>query len=329
MLLRLLKKNKKQRSSSGRHIQALLRQMPLSGFPQPQSLKAGRLWLRHQVPLSYRTGRKAKNDYSAFSREARRRLKKDIAGAVRCITSIVELNQGHPEALRLVGYYLLSWKQPSLASHVFVKVLERRSYEPHSYRDLARSLTKQGYIVLASILYEMILQRSWDRRFGNIHTVVNEEYAQLMLNLRSSRIQNRLKRRILRRKAMLGLRLRRSKLRVTVTWNTDNTDIDLWVYEPRGQRCSYRRKLTTNGGELLEDLTGGYGPERYENRGSVEGKYRLVLHYFGHSRNTLGNETHVNVQIVLNEGTLERKVIEKSLILRRPGAKVAVATLRL
>src|SRR6202021_1679315 len=53
-------------------------------------------------------------------------------------------------------------------------------------------------------------------------------------------------------------------LRVTITWNTDATDVDLWVIEPDGTKCFYQHNRTKNGGQLSQDQTQGYGPERYQ-----------------------------------------------------------------
>jgi hypothetical protein len=51
---------------------------------------------------------------------------------------------GRGDALRLVGYRLLDLKQPALASQLFARVLRQRPFEPHSFRDLARSLEEVG-----------------------------------------------------------------------------------------------------------------------------------------------------------------------------------------
>ena len=118
-------------------------------------------------------------------------------------------------------------------------------------------------------------------------------------------------------------------MRVTVTWNTDNTDVDLWVDEPNGQRCYYRRKRTYNGGTLLQDVTQGYGPERYENIGGRKGPYRVRLEFYGHRSNVLGNETHVSVSIVINAGTDQQRIIEKNFVLKRRKQIVDVVRLRL
>ena len=55
-----------------------------------------------------------------------------------------------------------------------------------------------------------------------------------------------------------------SDLRVTISWNTDATDVDLWVIEPDNTKCYYPNRVTKNGGELTEDMTQGYGPERFQ-----------------------------------------------------------------
>jgi uncharacterized protein YfaP (DUF2135 family) len=132
-----------------------------------------------------------------------------------------------------------------------------------------------------------------------------------------------------RRRALLGLRVKRARIRVTVTWNTDNTDIDLWVTEPDGERCSYRKKRTYSGGVLLDDLTRGYGPERYEHKSGIVGRYDIALHYFSHNTNVLGNETHASVQIVLDAGTHKQRIIEKNVVLRYRGQRVNVVSVTL
>ena len=37
-------------------------------------------------------------------------------------------------------------------------------------------------------------------------------------------------------------------LRVTISWNTDATDVDLWVIEPDGTKCFYGHNRTASGG---------------------------------------------------------------------------------
>ena len=52
-------------------------------------------------------------------------------------------------------------------------------------------------------------------------------------------------------------------MRITMTWDADNTDIDLHVIEPSGERAFYGHNRTTIGGRVSRDFTQGYGPEEY------------------------------------------------------------------
>src|SRR5580658_5791848 len=88
-----------------------------------------------------------------------------------------------------------------------------------------------------------------------------------------------------------------SDLRVTISWNTDATDVDLWVIEPDGTKCVYKNTRTKNGGQLSQDQTQGYGPERYQTVKALTGEYQIKVHYFSANPNLIGGETHVNVLV--------------------------------
>ena len=115
-----------------------------------------------------------------------------------------------------------------------------------------------------------------------------------------------------------------SDLRVTISWNTDNTDVDLWVIEPDNTKCYYQNRVTRNGGELTEDMTQGYGPERFQAKKAMKGKYRVIVHYFRPNPNLLAGETHVNVVVTRNAGTPEEKVERHTVILRKHNEEVQV-----
>ena len=46
-------------------------------------------------------------------------------------------------------------------------------------------------------------------------------------------------------------------VRVVVDWNSDASDLDLWVDEPTGERSIYNNPLTAIGGHLSNDMTQG------------------------------------------------------------------------
>jgi len=113
-------------------------------------------------------------------------------------------------------------------------------------------------------------------------------------------------------------------IKVYLTWDTDRTDVDLWVTNPAGQRVSYRKKKGRYGGQLFDDVTDGYGPESFTAGAAVKGTYRVHVNYFGTRRNTF-TEARGEVTVVLNEGRAneERHVLPYRLF--HPKQTVTVA----
>ena len=76
------------------------------------------------------------------------------------------------------------------------------------------------------------------------------------------------------------------KARFTLTWDSGSSDMDLHVYGPNGDHCSYGNKTTTNM-RLDVDNTSGYGPENISVKlNQHTGTYKVyVKHYGGRSGN--------------------------------------------
>ena len=87
---------------------------------------------------------------------------------MRVLSSVIEEHPGRGDALRLVGYRLLDLKQPAQAARLFEQVQRQRPFEPHSYRDLARSLEECGQYGLAAVQYEIVLAGTWHNRFREL-----------------------------------------------------------------------------------------------------------------------------------------------------------------
>lgn len=96
----------------------------------------------------------------------------------------------------------------------------------------------------------------------------------------------------------LHARVPSKDLRVTMTWDTDGTDIDLWVTGPDGEKVFYSHKQGRGGGSLDVDVTTGFGPETYTQARTQPGTYKVEAHYYGN-----GAPTRVTVAILRGEGT--------------------------
>jgi hypothetical protein len=242
----------------------------------------------------------------------------------------VEEQPTRGDALRLVGYRLLDMKQPAQAVRLFDRVQHSRPFEPHSYLDLARALEDAGKFGLAAVQYEIVLAGSWHQRFHqSLKVVAQEEYARMMRGaIRRQALKPTLADHFGSRLEQMDPRQFQSDLRVSLSWNTDNTDVDLWVIEPDGTKCYYQHRNTANGGQLTEDVTQGYGPERYQMTTVKPGEYRIVVHYFNNNPNLLAGETHGSVTVTKFAGTPRETVQRFTVILKRDKQEAEVCRVK-
>ncbi len=71
------------------------------------------------------------------------------------------------------------------------------------------------------------------------------------------------------------------ELRVVMTWNQPNVDLDLRVVDPKGEECYYGRRLTSSGGRISKDFTTGLGPEQFMQKQALSGEYTFKCNYYG------------------------------------------------
>jgi hypothetical protein len=316
----------------GGHVKKLLGLLADKDFELPEAAVGGALQRSADVPLAYVAGlANDRGDVATYLTEARRRADGgDVDAAVRVLSSVAEELPGHGDALRLVGYRLLDMKQPARAVQLFQRVQRQRPFEPHSYRDLARSLEECGKFGLAAVQYEIILAGTWHARFhDSLKLVAQEEYARMMQDaIRRQAVGKRLADRFGERLEHMTSPQPRSDLRVTISWNTDNTDVDLWVIEPDGTKCFFQNTRTPSGGELSQDQTQGYGPERYQIKKARRGTYTVAVHYFAANPNLLAGETHVNIVVARHAGSPKEVVERHTVILKSQGQEVEVCKVK-
>jgi hypothetical protein len=301
-------------------------------FAPPAAAVQGALLHAADVSPAYLSARdKDPRDVAAYLAEAKRRAAAgDADGAVRVLSSVVEEHPTRGDALRLVGYRLLDLRQPAQAAALFSRVQRRRPFEPHSYRDLARGLEDCGKYGSAALQYEVLLAWTWHNRFGpSLKLVAQEEYVRLMQDaLRRQAVAPELADYFDRRLKDLAGPRTRADLRVTIAWNTDATDVDLWVIEPDGTKVFYGNRRSRSGGELSQDMTQGYGPERYQIEKAQPGVYTVVVHYFGTNPNLLGGETHVNVTVSRDAGGPDEAAERHTVVLKKHNEQAEVCKVK-
>jgi tetratricopeptide (TPR) repeat protein len=246
---------------------------------------------RAEAEGEYRRARAAqKLDDLLYDRIARTRaLAGDTGGALRALSCMVELRPEDTEAMRLVGYALLALAQYRPASEIFERVRLRRPFEGEAYLEEALALDSFGRYDLAARNYEIALARTWARHHNEVRIVAAYHYARLVRALLESGApfsggeKNLLETR-LRMLQQISPDVRADSpidLQLTTLWSTDDIDIDLWVFEPNGEKCFYAHRTTEGGGRLYWDVTDGLGPELYQAARAQRGRYETLVHYYG------------------------------------------------
>jgi tetratricopeptide (TPR) repeat protein len=115
-------------------------------------------------------------------------------------------------------------------------------------------------------------------------------------------------------------------IKVFLSWDTDRTDVDLWVTNPKGEKVYYDRKQGSLGDALYDDVTTGYGPESYSAPEAAPGTYLVQVNYYQTDRQAFA-EARGEVLVILDEGTARetRRVLPYRLF--EQGQTVSVAAI--
>jgi len=113
-------------------------------------------------------------------------------------------------------------------------------------------------------------------------------------------------------------------IKIYLTWDTDRTDVDLWVTNPAGDKIFYSKKTGSFGEALYDDVTTGYGPESFTAKTGAPGAYVVEVNYYGQEQRMAG-EARGEVLIVTHEGSPEEARVTLPYRLFEKGQTVTVA----
>ncbi|MBN1420681.1 MAG: hypothetical protein JXP34_18055 [Planctomycetes bacterium] len=257
-------------------------------------------------------------DYDALAKEAeRRRAELSPADALKALSSLVENDPGDAVLARDVGFSAMELGLGGHAYHLFRRVAASRPYEPQTYRAMAGLLDDLERGDLALAWYEVCLAGTWPDRFGAFRRIAGLDYLRFLRRAAGGERQTSVADYAAARLETIGKEflIGEPDLLVTITWNTDGTDIDLHVIEPTGEECYYSHNRTKIGGELTEDVTQGYGPEMYVLRKAVAGTYKIRVRYYSEDRNRASARTKVYATIYERWGAKDEKVTRRVVTL--------------
>lgn len=231
--------------------------------------------------------------------------------ALRVLSNIAEMDLENPALLRILAHRLAQQGELALARGVFEKVLKLRPDEPQSYRDLAAVLDQmEDYRQAVKLLYHVVLN-DWER-FAEIELIALMEMNRVIARANRQGVKKfdvdpRL------------VKLLDLDIRIQLTWDADLTDMDLWVFEPTGEKAYYGNNRTQAGGLVSRDFTQGYGPEEYLIHKAVRGTYKMQANYYGSSGPTLTGPVTLQLDIFTNYGRTNEE--RKTVTLRLEGVK--------
>jgi Ca-activated chloride channel homolog len=217
--------------------------------------------------------------------------------------------------LRILGHRLQQLGEYRLARHVFADVLRLRPEEPQSWRDLGLVLVELKLYDQAIEQLNHVVMADWDGRFADIEVLALEDLNRAIVKAKAAgwkefKVAPRL------------VQLLDVDVRIVMTWDADQTDIDLWVIEPTAEKAFYGHNRTSIGGLVSRDFTQGYGPEEYMIHHAPHGSYKISANFYGTNSATLLGPVTVQVDVYTNFGRPNEQ--KKSLTLRLGKAKDTV-----
>jgi Ca-activated chloride channel homolog len=215
------------------------------------------------------------------------------------LSNLAELDLENRHVLRVLGYRLMQAKDFDHAVDVLREVLRLADEEPQSHRDLGLALAAAGDRQDGIRHLYDVAARPWDGRFSEVELVALNEMNAIIATSPTQLDTTFIDSRLLKNMPL--------DLRVVLAWDSDNSDMDLWVTDPNGEKCYYGNRNTYQGGLLSDDFTGGYGPEEFVLKDAKPGKYKVEANFFGDRQQIVTGATTLNLVFSTGWGTSRQK----------------------
>ncbi|PID64137.1 MAG: hypothetical protein CR974_00130 [Gammaproteobacteria bacterium] len=224
--------------------------------------------------------------------------------ATRILTNLAEISNDDRQLLRVLAYRLSQAKHHKAAIAVLEKVTKLAPEEPQSWRDLGLAYADDGQWQKAVDNLWKVVSKAWDGRFSDIDLIALNEFNHIV---HTQAVNTE----------AFDARLIKSMpvgMRVVLSWDTDNSDMDLWVTDPNGEKVFYEHPNSYQGGRLSRDFTGGYGPESFMLKAPKAGKYKVEANFYGTQSQKVSTQTTLQLRFYKNFG--RSSVEEKRVMLR-------------
>ncbi|HVQ08415.1 MAG TPA: VIT domain-containing protein [Allosphingosinicella sp.] len=253
------------------------------------------------------------------------------ADAIAYVLSALELPTRNNQTLAIVADRLLRYGETDRAIWLLERLLAAEDDRPQPRRTLALALARRAQgappaqaradLARAIALLTEVVMTPWDGAYEGIEMISLVEANRLIPRYRA------LGGRDIGLDARL-IALLDFDLRVTIEWQTEASDVDLWVDEPGGERAIYSNPRTAIGGRLSNDMTQGYGPEEYLLRRAPAGAYEIRANVFAADRLSPNGAQRVTARIVRDYGRASEReeLVDIELLPDESGGERRVGT---
>ena len=271
----------------------------------------------------------------------------ETALAVRILSNMAEFQLEDAAIWRSMGWRLREAGEYALAVVCFRKALAIRTEEGQSRRDLALVLAEQGKELFAKgekacakacleeamRLFNDAAFQNWPRRSGRRSndrqvSIISLEELNGLMGWCDAQTWGEGEKPAF---PELDAAYRRDlpvKVRIVLSWDSDETDIDIHVLEPEGEEAYYSHRRTGSGGFVGEDVTTGYGPEEYLRK-SGTGTFRILTHYYASHQTALTGAATATATVYTDWATAAEQRQILTLRLDKPKSKLPIGTIEI
>jgi TonB-dependent SusC/RagA subfamily outer membrane receptor len=244
--------------------------------------------------------------------------------AITVLTNLMEVELHNHELLKAMAYKAEYFQRYDMAVLAYKKVLELRPEEPQSYRDLALAYEQAGkfqesYDLLYKLYDGKLLEKDTDGRYRGIEQIAFVELTRLVSKYNTALEITEEERSLFKSIPV--------DVRIVIDWNHNDTDIDLWVFDPKGEKASYANKKTKIGGRMSKDLTRGYGPEEFMLKEAINGEYKVMVNHYSDNVQKISGPAILKVTLYTNYGTKKEKKEVAIVRLEDKGGELEVGSL--
>lgn len=224
--------------------------------------------------------------------------------AVQMALSALDMPQANDATLMVVADRMMRYGEVDRALWLFDRLVYLTPDKPQPLRSLALALITRAELPTTSAavraadyrraadLLNTVIVTPWDTEYDGIEMVSLMEINRIIPSLPAG--ESPLDPRLV---ALLDV-----DLRVVLEWNTDDSDMDLWVLEPSGDTAIYSNPATRIGGRLSNDMTDGYGPEEYLLHRAPSGEYEIRANVYAPDALDPNGATTVRARLYRNWG---------------------------